>query len=77
MKRSIEQKCRYCHCTDSESCRIVTPRGQRDCEWHEPGLCDNPRCLKGEAMNCLSIIPEVDRAFTLNERAELIAAGRQ
>jgi hypothetical protein len=72
MKRSYPHMCRHCRCTEDRSCRIVTQRGTRDCQWQEPGLCDNPQCLVTEAQRVEKPVPDLAKASRLRERAEQI-----
>jgi len=71
-KRAIAEQCRHCACTNERSCLIVTQRGTRNCQWHEPGLCDNPHCLIREAQMLERPQPDLAKASRLRERADLI-----
>ena len=72
MKRAVAQTCRRCGCTDERSCLIITQRGTRDCQWHEPGLCDNPQCLISEAQRAEKPLADLVIGSRLRERANMI-----
>lgn len=71
-KRPIMRECRHCKCTITKSCRIVTQRGTRDCQWYGEGLCDNPQCLIAEAQLLEKPRPDMAKAASLRERADWI-----
>lgn len=72
MKREFRHACRACDCTETRSCSIVTQRGVRDCQWFEPGLCDNPACLVSAAQKMEKPLPDLAKASRLREHADRI-----
>jgi hypothetical protein len=76
MTPRLAMRCRHCHCTDLEPCRLANGDS---CQWfnRDCSVCSSPGCIKAETARLAAMIPKPERKTTPAEIHALIRKGRR